>query len=81
MDNTGSAWFNIACRRDVVSRSARVALLVGTMLVLINYIDHIMLKNLTSADYMKMLLTYLVPYCVSTHASVSAELYQSRKNQ
>jgi len=68
-------WLIIAGRSDVVSSSVRVALVVGTILVLINYLDRIMLGNLTSTDHVKMLLTYLVPYCVSTYASVRTELH------
>ncbi len=67
-------WCDIACRRDVVRRSARVAIVVGTILVLINYADRLIAGELVAADYLKMTLTYMVPYCVSTFASVSTWL-------
>ena len=47
-------------------------MLVGTILVGINYWDRIIEGSLTGGDGIKMLLTYFVPYGVSTYASVSA---------
>lgn len=67
-------WLKLARRPQVYRRSTRVALLVGTILVLINYFDRIYQGNLQGIDYFKMLMTYCVPFCVSTHASVSAIL-------
>lgn len=69
-----NAWYRVAARRDVVRRSVKVSLVVGTLLVLINYTDRALAGDLSSADLVKMLLTYAVPYCVSTWASVSAIL-------
>lgn len=65
-------WVSVAIRRDIVRRSVRVAVLVGTILVGINYWDRIIEGSLTGGDGIKMLLTYFVPYGVSTYASVSA---------
>ncbi|HSJ96655.1 MAG TPA: nitrate/nitrite transporter NrtS [Myxococcota bacterium] len=67
-----SSWVATALRRDVVSRSARVALVVGTLLVAINYGDRLLAGELRRSDFVKMALTYLVPFGVSTHASVAA---------
>ena len=64
-------WLTAALRPEVVRRSRRVALLVGTILVVINYTDVLLAGRITLHDGIKMLLTYLVPYCVSTYASVS----------
>ena len=63
-------WLAIATRRDIVISSLKVCAVVGTVLVTINYLDRIHAGALTGADYVKMLLTYCVPYCVSTYASV-----------
>ncbi len=59
-------------RRDVLSRSLRVAALVGTVLVAINYADRLFAGDVVPRDWVKMAVTYFVPFCVSTHASVSA---------
>lgn len=64
-------WLAIATRRDIVISSLKVCAVVGTILVSINYLDRIHAGTLTAIDYVKMLLTYCVPYCVSTYASVS----------
>ncbi|MEP5763245.1 MAG: nitrate/nitrite transporter NrtS [Halieaceae bacterium] len=64
------SWIKLALRRDIVLRSLRVALLVGTVLALINHGDKLLQGSLTSASLLKIVLTYLVPYAVSTWASV-----------
>jgi len=65
-------WLATALRRDVVARSLRVALVVGTLLVVVNYADRALAGRLTPIDYVKMGLTYLVPYGVATYAAVQA---------
>ena len=65
-------WHRLARRRDIVLRAVRVALLVGTVLALINHGDKLIYGGMQTSDYLKILLTYLVPYCVSTHSSVRA---------
>jgi hypothetical protein len=67
-----SHWWSVACRRAVVQRALRVGLIVGTILMLINHGDAILAGDLNPKRLLKMLLTYLVPYSVSTYASVSA---------
>ena len=65
-------WIDIALKPEVVSRSLRVALIVGTLLVIINFIDRFITGNLNPVDLVKIVMTYIVPYCVSTYASVVA---------
>lgn len=62
----------MACERAVVRRSMRVAAVVGTLLVAINYGDRALAGALVPADWAKMLLTYCVPYGVATWAAVQA---------
>ena len=63
-------WLEAALRGDVVRRSLRVALTVGTILVLVNFYDRIPGGPFGARDLVKALLTYLVPYFVSTWVSV-----------
>ena len=63
-------WLSLAVRREVVIRSLRVALIVGTLLALINYTDRVLAGSLVMTDWIKIGLTYLVPYGVSTYAAV-----------
>ena len=65
-------WLAIALRRDIVQRSLKVGLIVGTILTLINYGDIFLGGAATAAMLWKIPLTYCVPFCVSTYASVEA---------
>ena len=69
-----------ACRYAVSGgvprRSFWVALIVGTILNLINQGDRLFSGQ--SLDFTKLALTYLVPYFVSTYGAVSFRLYAER---
>jgi hypothetical protein len=56
--------------RNVVSLAIKVALLVGTILNLINHYDLLFGTPLTGPALVQVGLTYVVPYCVSTHGQV-----------
>jgi len=57
--------------RGTVATSAKVALVVGSILALINYGDRILLRyDMAPLDWLKLALTYCVPYCVSTYGAV-----------
>jgi hypothetical protein len=53
-----------------VTMAMRVSLVVGTVLNLINHFDILLGAPLTSAVVLQVGLTYVVPYCVSTHGQV-----------
>jgi hypothetical protein len=61
----------------VPRRSFIVALIVGTILNLINQGDAMFAGM--PVDLAKLLLTYLVPYCVSTYGAVSYRLHAARQ--
>jgi hypothetical protein len=69
-----TTWITLARRRDIVKRSLKVAVIVGTILIMINYGDRLVRGSIGGPDLIKMMLTYCVPYCVSTYAAVSAIL-------
>ena len=61
------AFFDAARERGTVITSVKVALFVGTVLALINYGDRIILRhNMGALDWVKLGITYCVPYCVAT---------------
>ena len=62
----------IALSKQVFPRAVRVALIVGTILALINHGDKIIPVSMTSLDLVKVVLTYFVPYSVSTWSAVEA---------
>jgi len=63
-------WIAIARRPAIVRRALRVAAVVGTVLVAVNYTDRFLAGTLVPLDWAKMGITYLVPYCVSTYTAV-----------
>lgn len=67
-------WFSLAIEVNTLKRSIKVAVIVGTLLMLINHGDIILSGEIESQHMLKILLTYLVPYLVSTYSSVESTL-------
>ena len=63
-----------------ISRALLTALLIGTMLNIINSYDVFMEGKLTSRDIMKIMLTYVTPFCASLYSSMKAVKQLSLKN-
>src|SRR5262245_46414628 len=78
MELTGSpnSVWKLAClcaiSDGVPRRSLYVALVVGTVLNLINQGDALL--GMASISWLKLVLTYLVPYAVCTYGAVSYQL-------
>jgi len=62
----------IATRIDVLLRAFKMASIVGIVLAIINHGDHILLGTMTYNNWIKILITFWVPFCVSTISSVLA---------
>ena len=67
-------WLRIAGTRPIVMRGLKYGLVVGSILIAINHGNAIVDGTVDSTRVIQMLLTLLVPYCVSTAASVGAIL-------
>lgn len=65
-------FWRTAIRRDVVIRACRYAVIVGTVLVVINHSAALMAGDLSLNRLVQIGLTYCVPYAVTTLASVQA---------
>jgi hypothetical protein len=65
-------WLGTATRWSVVRRALCYAVIVGAILIAINHGDAIIGGTVDSARIIKMVLTVIVPYCVSTLSSVGA---------
>ena len=65
-----AGWLTVAREPAIVGRALRVAAVVGTLLIAINYTDRFLAGSLGSLDWIKMGMTYLVPYAVSTYTAV-----------
>jgi hypothetical protein len=68
----GAGWLALATSASVVRRALGMAAVVGALLITINHGDAILRGDLDHARLLKMALTLLVPYCVSTYSSVGA---------
>ena len=64
--------FQIVTRTDVLIRALKMASIVGVVLAIINHGDHILLGTMTATNWIKVLITFCVPFCVSTISSVLA---------
>ncbi|KMT65311.1 nitrate/nitrite transporter NrtS [Catenovulum maritimum] len=68
-------WLAVASDKQIVTRSLKISLIVGSLLTLINqYEIFIGETQITTAQFLKIVLTYMVPYAVSTYAAVSTKL-------
>ena len=65
-------FWSLAISSAVVRTALPIALIVGTILGLINYGDKILIGDISTRDMIKISVTYLVPYSVSTYSSVKA---------
>jgi hypothetical protein len=66
------AWLAVAFEASVRKRALKVAFVVGSILAVINHGDVVLSGEATTMVLIKIALTFLVPYCVATFASVQA---------
>lgn len=65
-------WLRLATRWSVLLRSLSTCLIVGTILVLINQGPALAAGTMGPPNLVQILLTYLVPFLVSTASTVAA---------
>lgn len=66
------SFWRIATKTSVMKRATRIALIVGAVIAVINHGDRMMAGAMDLTAGFKCLLTFLVPYSVSTYSSVMA---------
>jgi Mg/Co/Ni transporter MgtE len=64
----------IALRKDIIITSIKVSLVVGFILNIINQGDLLFSFQFNKINWLKLLLTFAVPYIVTTYASVKERL-------
>lgn len=69
---TEPSFLSLASEKSVRARATKIALIVGSILALINHGDRLVAMSLDGTAVLKIVLTFLVPYCVSTYSSVQA---------
>lgn len=67
-----SEFFHLALQGHIVRRALMYAVIVGIVLISINHGDAILRGDMTAERLLKMGLTVMVPYVVSTLSSVGA---------
>ena len=67
-------FIEIASQRPIVMRGLKYGLVVGSILIAINHGNAIVEGTVDATRIFQMVLTMLVPYCVSTASSVAAVL-------
>ena len=67
-------YWEIATSMRTVRRATFIAVIVGHVLAAINHGDRIVTGTMTESDWLKVALTFLVPYSVSTVSSILARL-------
>jgi hypothetical protein len=72
-------WFKLSFSGSVARRALSTALIVGFVLNAINHGEAVMRGTVTGAQWIQMVLTCCVPYCVSTYSSVRAILEMKRQ--
>ncbi|GAA6137848.1 hypothetical protein NBRC116583_15950 [Arenicella sp. 4NH20-0111] len=65
-------FFTLALSARVVLPSLKIAAVVGTILAAINHGGTIMRMDMNAVSALQLVLTYIVPYCVSTYSAVRA---------
>ena len=69
---SGVSRWRLFCSRSVQIRALKTALLVGSILVAINHPEIVLEGYIDTSILLKSLLTYCVPYAVSSYSSVLA---------
>lgn len=72
-------WLRTAAEPRVVRRALTYAVVVGAILITINHGDAILRGEVTPGRLLKMGLTVMVPYLVSTFSSVGTLLQVRRQ--
>jgi hypothetical protein len=71
----------LAARPSIVLRGLKFSLIVGSILVLINHGDRLFTEGVTAIQVLQILLTYGVPYVVSSLSSIQATIAQEEDSE
>ncbi|WED29498.1 nitrate/nitrite transporter NrtS [Vibrio sp. DW001] len=71
---------NAAFSPLIVKRSLKVSAVVGTILMMINHGEALLMGNIDTQRAIKIALSYCVPYLVSTYSAVSTTI-ENQRNQ
>ncbi len=69
-----------ATQKPIVIKALKVSAIVGTILCLINYSNKLFPLDLVLSDWVRIVMTYCVPYCVSTYSAATTLLDSQTEN-
>ena len=72
--NRLNIYIAILSDKEILLKSSKISIIVGTLLNLINQGEVIFSLDFENINYIKSLLTYVVPFLVSTYTAVSMKL-------
>ena len=75
------AFLVYALERDTIIRSIKTALVVGTVLGLINHYPAILAWSVPPQELFQIVLTYLVPFSVATYGQVMGKRQRDRERR
>ena len=64
----------ILCNKDILKKALSIALVVGTILNIINQGDYLFRMMFEELNFFKMALTYCVPFLVSAYTAASMKM-------
>lgn len=70
--NTSASFFELAFTSKIIIPAIKISLIVGTLLAMINHSTAIVEMEVDMKRLFQIILTYFVPYCVSTYSAVKA---------
>lgn len=76
--NNISLFFSIFFSKRVASLAIKIALIVGIILALINHGNVIFSGETTTLTYIKIIVTFFVPYTVSSTTATILQLKNSK---
>jgi hypothetical protein len=77
---TWRVFVSYALERDTLIRSTKTALVVGTVLGLINHGQALLTGHFTLEHLGPLLLTYLVPFSVATYGQIQGKRQRDQQN-
>ena len=67
-------YFAIICDTEILIKSFKIALIVGTILNFINQGDKLIALDFENINHLKSILTYTIPFIVSSYTAFSIKM-------
>jgi len=74
-DSEVSPFLHHCINRQILKTSIKTALVVGTLLAIINHFDGIVRASLTQREIFQILITFVVPFSVATYSGARHAQY------